>query len=171
MTMGVPIVHFSRRYRFSASHRLHLAGRTDAENQLLYGKCNNRFGHGHNYVVEVTVSGPVDPETGFVVDLGKLDALAQREIVDRFDGVHLNTDPAFAAGAVPSTENLVFDLERRLQEGVRALDPAGHVRLRSLRVEETGNNSFDLPCDMADARTRSELGAVHRAVSAGEDRA
>lgn len=140
MNSAAPIVCFSRRYRFSASHRLHAPGLTDEENRATYGKCNNRFGHGHNYMVEVTVSGPVRTETGFVVDLPQLDALAHREIVDRFDGMHLNADPAFAGNVPPSTENLAFEIQRALLKAMPSLG----VRLARLRIEETGNNSFEL---------------------------
>ena len=91
--MSAPFVLFSRRYRFSASHRLHVPSFTDEQNRDTYGKCNNRFGHGHNYVVEITVAGPVDAQTGFVVNMPKLDALAQREIVDRFDSTHIDRTP------------------------------------------------------------------------------
>lgn len=145
----MPIVHFSRRYRFSASHRLHAPALTAEQNRDTYGKCNNRFGHGHNYTAEITVAGPVHPETGFVVDLPLLDALAQREIVDRFDQSHLNLDPAFRESTVPSTENLVFELERVFRAAVPGLDPTGQVRFVAVRVEETANNSVELPAQTA----------------------
>ncbi len=143
--MSEPIVHFSRRYRFSASHRLHAPALTDDQNRETYGKCNNRFGHGHNYFVQVTVAGPVDAQTGFVVDMPKLDALLQREVIDRFDVSHLNADPLFKGDYVPSTENLVFEVERVLRHEIPHLRDDGTLRLVSIRVEETGNNSFDLP--------------------------
>ena len=98
-------VHLTRRYWFSASHRLHNPVLEDAENTIIYGKCNNPGGHGHNYHVEITVAGPVDPATGMVVDLSELDGLAQREVFDRFDQTNLNDDSAFGA-LVPTTENL-----------------------------------------------------------------
>lgn len=143
--MSAPLVHFSRRYRFSASHRLHAPGMSDEQNRATYGKCNNPFGHGHNYVVEITVAGPVATDTGFVVDLPRLDALAKRELIDRFHESHLNVDAAFAADYLPSTENLAFELQRIFAREVPLLDPAGRLRLRNIRIEETGNNSFDLP--------------------------
>ncbi len=143
--MPGPIAHFTRRYRLSASHRLHAPSLTDQQNRDTYGKCNNPFGHGHNYFVEITVAGPIDPETGFVVDLPKLDALAQRELLDRFDGTHLNADDTFAISFVPSTENLSVEVERVFRAAVPLLDPTGRLHLHSIRIEETGNNSFDLP--------------------------
>ena len=144
-----PIAHFTRRYRLSASHRLHAPGLTDQQNRDTYGKCNNPFGHGHNYFVEITVAGPIHPETGFVVDLPKLDALARRELLDRFDSMHLNTDSTFAGDFVPSTENLATEVERVFRAAVPLLDAAGRLRLFAIRIEETGNNSFDLPSEPA----------------------
>ena len=138
------LVHFTRRYRFSASHRLHAPGMTDDQNAETYGKCNNRFGHGHNYFIEITVAGPIDPHTGFVVDMGQLDAMATREILDRFDGTHLNADAAFADDNVPSTENLAYEIERVFQAAMPTLDSTGRLRLARVRIEETGNNSFEL---------------------------
>jgi 6-pyruvoyltetrahydropterin/6-carboxytetrahydropterin synthase len=143
-----PIAHFTRRYRLSASHRLHAPSLTDQQNRDTYGKCNNPFGHGHNYFVEITVAGPIDPETGFVVDLPKLDGLAQRELLDRFDGTHLNADGTFASDFVPSTENLSIEVERVFRTAVPLLDPSGRLHLHSIRIEETGNNSFDLPAQL-----------------------
>ena len=160
MTSATPLVHFSRRYRFSASHRLHVVTLTSEQNRELYGKCNNRFGHGHNYFVEVTVAGPVHAETGFVVDMPGLDALAQREIVDRFDLTHLNADAAFSGATVPSTENLVFELERVFRQAVPHLGTAGKLRLVGIRVEETSNNSFELPARMPRSRQDEGLPAT-----------
>ena len=91
---------------FSASHRLHSEAMSDAENAATYGKCNNPYGHGHNYALEVTVSGPVDESTGMVCNLVDLDGFVQREILERFDLENLNTLPEFSQ-TVPTTENLV----------------------------------------------------------------
>ncbi len=143
--MSLPIAHFTRRYRFSASHRLHIPGFSDEKNRETYGRCNNPFGHGHNYFVEITVAGPIDPSTGFVVSLPALDALAKREVLDRFDHTHLNSDPVFAGSFVPSTENLAMEMERRIRDAVSLLQPNSELRLVGIRIEETGNNSFALP--------------------------
>src|SRR6185295_10149961 len=97
--------YLTRRYMFSASHRLHNGAMSDQENIATYGKCNNPYGHGHNYALEVTVSGPVDPHTGMVCNLIDLDSSVQREILDRFDLSNLNSLPEFA-DPVPTTENL-----------------------------------------------------------------
>ena len=128
--------YFGRRYMLSASHRLHADTLTAEENQAAYGKCNNPYGHGHNYVVEVLVGGKVDPETGMVVNLAVLDELVNDRIMARFDHANLNDDPAFAT-EVPTTENLC----RVLFEALKDALPAGE--LECLRVEETENNFFE----------------------------
>ena len=128
--------HLSRRYRFSASHRLHSEHMSDAENQATYGKCNNPHGHGHNYVLEVTVSGQVAESTGMVCNLVDLDECVQREVVTRFDLENFNLSPAFA-DSVPTTENLclvIYDILKR------SFDQA---HLDKVRLEETMMNSFE----------------------------
>ena len=104
--------YFGRRYALSASHRLHSDALSADENQAAYGKCNNPYGHGHNYVVEVLVGGAVDQETGMVINLADLDGSVRRRVMDRFDHTNLNLDPLFV-NRVPTTENLcraVFEL-------------------------------------------------------------
>jgi 6-pyruvoyltetrahydropterin/6-carboxytetrahydropterin synthase len=128
--------YLSRRYRLSASHRLHTASYSIERNREVYGKCNHPFGHGHNYVVEVMVSGPVDPATGMVCDLAQLDSLVQREVIDRFDHSNLNLQPAFAA-VVPTTENFCIEVYRALNAGLAS------GKLEKVRVEETGKNFFE----------------------------
>jgi 6-pyruvoyltetrahydropterin/6-carboxytetrahydropterin synthase len=128
--------HLTRRYLFSASHRLHSDEMSDQENAATYGKCNNPHGHGHNYVLEITVSGPVDETTGMVCNLIDLDGFVQREILERFDLQNLNTLPEFAQ-AVPTTENLGAVLYDILQRGFR------HAHLEKVRLEETMMNSFE----------------------------
>ncbi len=144
-----PIVNFTRRYRFSASHRLHAPSLSDEQNQRAFGKCNNPYGHGHNYYVEVSVRGPVDPVTGFVVSLPALDALVKREVLDRFDHRNLNTDAAFAGDHVPSTENLLLETERVLAPAIAELDGTGRLRLLEVRIEETENNAFVMRSESA----------------------
>ena len=133
--MSLPIAHLSRRYHFPASHRLHVDALTPERNQDIYGKCNNPYGHGHNYTVQVTLSGPVDAVTGMVTNLGDLDSFAQREMLDLFDHANLNTLECFR-DLVPTTENLCVELWR-----IFAQYP--HANLERVRVEETGNNAFD----------------------------
>ena len=128
--------HLTRRYLFSASHRLHSDEMSDAENASTYGKCNNPYGHGHNYALEVTVSGQVDERTGMVCNLVELDDLVRREILERFDHENLNTLTEFAQ-AVPTTENLCAVIHDILQRGFQ---PA---HLDKVRLEETMMNSFE----------------------------
>src|SRR5262250_3188290 len=104
------MVYLSRRYRFAASHRLHNGLLSEQENQRIYGKCNNPYGLGHNYVLEVTLSGEVDPRTGMACDLAALDEAVQREVIDRFDHVDLNLDVEIFRNGVPTTENLCIEI-------------------------------------------------------------
>ncbi len=129
----------TRQYRFAASHRLHVAGLDAEQNRVLFGKCNNPYGHGHNYRVQVTVAGPVDVATGMVVNLADLDGFAQEQMLARFDECNLNCDAAFR-DRTPSTENLCLELWR-MWEGFAAERPG--LRLRRIRVEETNNNAFE----------------------------
>jgi 6-pyruvoyltetrahydropterin/6-carboxytetrahydropterin synthase len=128
--------HLSRRYRFSASHRLHSEAMSDAENQAIYGKCNNPYGHGHNYTVQITVSGPVDDKTGMVCNLTDLDAFIEREVLARYDHQNLNTLQEFA-NEVPSTENLCIHIYEIVQRSF----PNAH--LDKVKIEETMMNSFE----------------------------
>jgi 6-pyruvoyltetrahydropterin/6-carboxytetrahydropterin synthase len=121
---------------FSASHRLHSDAMSEAENVATYGKCNNPYGHGHNYTLEVTVSGPVDENTGMVCNLTDLDGFVHAKILERFDHQNLNTLPEFAA-TVPTTENLCLVIYDILQRGFR------EAHLEKVRFEETMMNSFE----------------------------
>jgi 6-pyruvoyltetrahydropterin/6-carboxytetrahydropterin synthase len=129
------VAHLSRRYHFSAAHRLHVDTLSHEENRETFGKCNNPFGHGHNYVVQVTFSAPVDAVTGMVANLGDLDSFAQREMVDLFDHANLNTLEPFL-DQVSTTENLCVEVWRIF---------AGYpqAKLERVHIEETGKNSFD----------------------------
>lgn len=133
-------VRLSRRYRFFASHRLHSAALTDAENVETYGKCNNPYGHGHNYEVELTVRGRVDPRTGRAVDLATLDALAEAEILAPFRYRNLNEEVAAFRTVVPTTENLGLEVDRRLQEAWGRVFLAGGPSLEKVRIWETERN-------------------------------
>ena len=128
--------YLTRRYMFSASHRLHSDAMSDAENAAIYGKCNNPYGHGHNYMLEVTVSGPVADRTGMVCDLTDLDGFVHREILERFDHQNLNMLVQFME-RVPTTENLCIVIYDILQRGFH---PA---HLEKVRFEETMMNSFE----------------------------
>jgi 6-pyruvoyltetrahydropterin/6-carboxytetrahydropterin synthase len=128
--------HLHRRYRFSASHRLHSERMSDAENRATYGKCNNPHGHGHNYVLEVTVSGQVD-RNGMVCDLVALDECVHRNVVTEFDLENLNMREEFKQ-AVPTTENLctvIYDILKR---------NFTQAHLERVRLEETMMNAFEI---------------------------
>src|SRR5437016_3371139 len=127
--------YFGRRYTLSASHRLHTEALSDDENRAKFGKCNNPHGHGHNYVVEVLVVGPVSSDTGMVVNMATLDEVVQTSIIQRFDQTNLNFDPLFV-DQVPTTENLC----REVYTVLKSVLPAG--KLEHVRVEETENNYF-----------------------------
>jgi 6-pyruvoyltetrahydropterin/6-carboxytetrahydropterin synthase len=128
--------YLSRRYRISASHRLHTDRFSPEKNEAVYGKCNNPHGHGHNYTVEVMLSGQVDSVTGMVCNLGELDGFVRREIVDRFDRRNLNLDSSFET-VVPTTENLCVEIYGIIRAGFR------DAKLEKIRVEETSNNYFE----------------------------
>jgi len=131
--------YLSRRYHFSASHRLHSEAYDEARNREVFGKCSNPHGHGHNYTVQVTLSGQVDPVTGMVCDLGELDSFARINLIDRFDHMNLNTLDCFA-NRVSTTENLSIEIHR-----IFTRFPSAH--LERVHVEETINNSFDYAGD------------------------
>jgi 6-pyruvoyltetrahydropterin/6-carboxytetrahydropterin synthase len=128
--------YLTRGYMFSASHRLHSDSMSDEENAATYGKCNNPYGHGHNYGLEVTMSGPVDEATGMVCNLADLDGFVHREILERFGHQNLNTLPEFAQ-LVPTTESLCMVIYDILQRGFR------HAHLEKVRFQETMMNSFE----------------------------
>ena len=129
-------ISITRRYRFAASHRLHSPEFSEEENRRLYGKCDSPYGHGHNYVLEVTLTGPVDAETGMVVNLGELDPFVERNVVEAFDHKYLNEDVAEFQACVPTTENVCREIYRRLEKFPAA-------RLERVRIEETSKNSFE----------------------------
>src|ERR1700681_1888138 len=128
--------YLTRRYRFSASHRLHSDAMSDAENATTYGKCNNPHGHGHNYTLEVTVSGPVDQSTGMVCSLVDLDGFVGREVLSRYHLANLNMLQEFTQ-LVPTTEHLSVEIYEILQRGFH------HAHLDRVRLEETMMNSFE----------------------------
>ena len=135
----------TRRYGFAASHRLHSVQLSDEENRRLYGKCNNPYGHGHNYVVEVSVRGPLDEATGRAVDTAALDGLveprgagalrpsqSERRMSSRF------------ANVVPTSENLAVEICRQLKRNWKDVFPGEWPRLEKIRIAETPRNIFEV---------------------------
>jgi 6-pyruvoyltetrahydropterin/6-carboxytetrahydropterin synthase len=131
-------IELARRYRFAASHRLHSPQLSDEENSRVFGKCNNPHGHGHNYVLEVSLSGNIDPATGMIANLADLDAFVERQVLQEFDHRSLNEDVAVFRDKVPTTENLCMEIFHRLQD-------FPHAKLERVRIQETGNNTFEYP--------------------------
>jgi 6-pyruvoyltetrahydropterin/6-carboxytetrahydropterin synthase len=131
-------VKLTRRYRFSASHRLQTPALSPEENQRLYGKCNNPYGHGHDYVLDVTLEGPRDA-SGQVANRAALDGLVAQRVLARLDHKNLNTDVAELAAVVPTTENLASSIR-----GMLVKDWPLAARLQRVRVSETDRNIFEL---------------------------
>lgn len=133
----MPIVYVTRKMQFNAAHRLHNPAKSDEWNQRVYGKCNNPNWHGHNYTLEVTVRGEPDAETGYVIDLTVLKRIIEEHVVSQLDHKNLNLDVEFMHGILPSTENLVIAIWKRLEGKL----PNGE--LHRVRLYETERNSAE----------------------------
>lgn len=131
------MIYLTRAYLFSASHRLHSERLSEEENWRVYGKCNNPYGHGHNYRLEITVAGKMDPRTGMVCDLDQLDRFVEKNILERFDHANLNRDKELFVDAVPTSENLCRAIFEILKDGFR---PA---KVHKVWLGETSLNSFE----------------------------
>ncbi len=125
------MVFLTRKTEFSASHYYHNPQFTAEENQRIFGKCNNPNGHGHNYTLEVTVKGQVDPRSGFVVDLKELKEIMNREVIEALDHRFLNKEVPEFATAIPTTENLAISIWERLKPKLKLAE------LHRVRVYET----------------------------------
>ncbi len=129
------MIYVTRRVTFSAAHRLYNPAFSDEKNAAVFGKCNNPWGHGHNYALEVTVRGEINPKTGMVIDLKKLKEILMREIVEKVDHKHLNHDVPFLEGIIPTAENLCVQfwkiLRPKIDEG----------ELFEIKLYETENNT------------------------------
>ena len=130
----MPEVTVTRRLQFNAGHRVHNPSLSDADNARLFGKCNNPNGHGHNYILDVSVRGPIHEQTGYVIDLGALKALVNAHVVDLIDHRNLNLDVAFMRGVIPTSENIIVAMWKELQPVVQP------GRLTRLVLWETPNN-------------------------------
>jgi 6-pyruvoyltetrahydropterin/6-carboxytetrahydropterin synthase len=131
------MILITRRETFSASHRLYNPGLSEAKNLELFDKCANRNGHGHNYVLEVTVAGEPKDETGYVIDMKRLKEIIRREIIAKVDHRHLNLDVEFLKDVIPTSENIAKAFWNVLK------DKLGDVQLYSIRLQETENNSVE----------------------------
>lgn len=133
------MIELTRRYRFPAAHVLRSERFSDEENRRIYGKCAHPSGHGHDYGLEVTVTGPLDPRTGAIVAVAELDALVREQVLDRLGHRLLNEDPWFRE-AVPTAENIALAVEGEL---AAALAARGSARLARVRLHETRRNTFE----------------------------
>jgi 6-pyruvoyltetrahydropterin/6-carboxytetrahydropterin synthase len=129
-----PVIRITSRAHFSAAHRLHAEGRDEAWNRDTFGKCNNPHGHGHTYQLEVTVEGPISPETGWVMDFKDLKQIVSERIVKRCDCRNLNSDVPFLSGVIPTAENLAV----RFWEELDGRIPG--ARLVRIALHETERN-------------------------------
>jgi 6-pyruvoyltetrahydropterin/6-carboxytetrahydropterin synthase len=131
------MVYITKRANFSASHRLHNPNLSDSENQIVYDKCNNYWGHGHNYVIEVTICGVPDPRTGYLTDLKKLKQIIHDNLIAKVDHKHLNYDVDFLQGIIPTLENMAGLFWEQLKDKL----PSG--KLYKIKLWETENNSVE----------------------------
>ena len=127
-------VFITRQVHFNSAHLLHNPSKSQAWNEEQYGLCTNPHWHGHNYVLEVTVRGEPDPETGYVIDLAKLKKILHVAVVDKCDHRNLNTDVEFLRGVIPSTENLVIAFWEQIEPHLTA------GKLHCVRLYETPRN-------------------------------
>ena len=132
----------TRRYSFSASHRLCAGGLSDEQNRAIFGKCANPFGHGHNYCLEVSVSGDPDPASGLTLSRAALDGWVEDSVLTRVDHTHLNSELPEFRDLVPTSENVLLVVEAWLRDGWTKHFPDQSHRLAGLRLEETPRNSF-----------------------------
>jgi len=141
------VFRVTRRYQFAASHRLHSPLLSEGENERVYGKCNHPYGHGHNYVLEVSARGPLDPAAGSAVNRALLDCLVARQVLEPLDHRNLNADVDWFGPAVPTSENLGIEICRRLKRNWAAVFSGDWPRLEKVRIEETPRNIFEIKAD------------------------
>ncbi len=146
----------SRRYRFSAAHRLHSARLSEAENQRVYGKCNNPYGHGHDYIFDVAVTGHLDSITGLLVRLSDLDRFVGEQVLSSFAHKNLNFDINEFEELVPTTENLALVIVERLRRKWPEYFPCSQARLSGIFMQETDRNSFEVFVRAPDQQTNDE---------------
>jgi 6-pyruvoyltetrahydropterin/6-carboxytetrahydropterin synthase len=130
------MIYLTRKFQFSASHRIYNPALSDEENYNLYGKCSNPNGHGHNYILKVTVTGEIDAQTGYVIDIKNIKKITESEIIEKVDHKNLNLDVEFMKGIIPTTENILFQFWKLLADKLNT----GKVKLYSLKLSETANN-------------------------------
>lgn len=137
------MTRLTRRYRFAASHRLHSRRFSEERNRELYGKCNNPYGHGHDYALDVSVTGPVDAATGQIVAVPALDRLVTEHVLRDFDHHYLNQDVADFEDVIPTSENIIRVVEDRLRRHWKDAFPSDGPRLERVALRETRRNRFE----------------------------
>ncbi len=130
------MVYITKRFHFSASHRLFNPELSDEENEKIYGKCSNPNGHGHNYILEVTVQGKPAPRSGYVIDLTKLKEIVDIELIDKVDHKNLNIDVDFMRDIIPTSENIIVQFWKVIDKKINTRSR----HLYSLKLYETENN-------------------------------
>jgi 6-pyruvoyltetrahydropterin/6-carboxytetrahydropterin synthase len=138
------MIGITRVYRFSASHRLHSPQLSDRENAEIFGKCNNPYGHGHDYVLSVTVNGEVDRRTGILIPVSALDRLVREKVLDLFSYRNINMDVPQFARLIPTTENIALVIAGLLQEHWAEYLGVERARLHRVHVQETERNGFEV---------------------------
>lgn len=133
------MIYITRKFSFSAAHRVYNPALSDEENAKIYGKCSNPNGHGHNYVLKVTVAGEIDESIGYVMDLTELRRLVDEKIINKVDHKNINADVDFMQGVMPSTENLAVKFWREIEGNINN----GKRKLFSIMLQETDNNSVE----------------------------
>lgn len=135
---------FTRRYRFSASHRLHSPELSRQENEQLYGKCNNPYGHGHDYILSITVAGEVDRATGLLISVPKLDGFVETHVLHLFRSRNINLDVPQFATLIPTTENIALVIKELLEQSWAQYFGHGSPRLHRIHIQETDRNGFEI---------------------------
>jgi 6-pyruvoyltetrahydropterin/6-carboxytetrahydropterin synthase len=138
------MISITRRYRFSASHRLHVAALSEQENYRLFGKCNNPFGHGHDYVLSVTVTGDVDETSGLIIRTKDLDCLVESKVLRLMAHRNLNIDVPELADLVPTTENVVIVIANLLEAEWPDSFAGVNAKLWRVHLQETDRNGFEV---------------------------
>lgn len=151
-----PQIRLARRYRFSAAHRLHSDLLPAGRNREVYGKCNNPFGHGHDYTLEVALRGTVAPRTGRLVPLDALDGFVRQVLLDQLDRRNLNAELAEFASLVPTTENLARVAARRLAGAWPRWFGGAPARIEKIRIWETRRNIFEVTVEEASSQGQDQ---------------
>jgi 6-pyruvoyltetrahydropterin/6-carboxytetrahydropterin synthase len=134
------MIYLTRRFNFSASHRLFKKELSDSENEILFGKCSNPNWHGHNYLLEVTVCGEPDPDTGFIVDIKNIKEVVNRNIIEKVDHKNMNVDVGFMKNIIPTTENIASGFWQILEPILKS----NSYKLYSVKLFETENNFVEI---------------------------